>query len=103
MTGTLALSWGPYGGFYLHPRRVCLGWVALTYVRPEMDDLMEAYVQRDQMTDALASIRIYSEAGQDGTHKSWGEACGEDACLICLIEGTAAEAIAITTNQKGAE
>jgi hypothetical protein len=30
--GTLALSWGHFGGFYLHRTRACLGWVALTYV-----------------------------------------------------------------------
>lgn len=46
MTGTIALSWGPWGGFYVHPRRVCLGWVALTYVPDvEVDDLMAAYVK----------------------------------------------------------
>lgn len=49
MSGTLAISWGRYGGFYLnarHPRtalRVCLGWVALTYVGVEIDELMHAY------------------------------------------------------------
>lgn len=48
MRGTLALSWGPYGGFYLHRHRVCLGWLAVTYVRHEIDDLMEAYVERQE-------------------------------------------------------
>lgn len=44
MKGTLAISWGAYGGFYLHPRRICLGWVALTYCpKVEIDALMEAY------------------------------------------------------------
>lgn len=43
--GTLALSWGPYGGFYLHRHRVCLGWVALTLVpNVEVEDLMRAYI-----------------------------------------------------------
>jgi hypothetical protein len=43
--GTLTLSWGSYGGFYVHPRRVCLGWVALTLVpRVEIDDLMAGYL-----------------------------------------------------------
>jgi hypothetical protein len=43
--GTLALSWGEYGGFYLHPRRICLGHVALTYLpKVEIEDLMEAYL-----------------------------------------------------------
>jgi hypothetical protein len=48
--GTLALSWGPWGGFYVswHGRgamtnRLCLGWLALTYVALEIDDLMIAY------------------------------------------------------------
>lgn len=49
MSGTLALSWGAYGGFYLHPRRICLGWVALTLIpRVEIEDLMRAYVERPE-------------------------------------------------------
>jgi hypothetical protein len=51
--GTLALSWGRYGGFYLHPRRICLGWVAGTYVPVEIDDLMRAFA--DAMTVERAS------------------------------------------------
>lgn len=48
MKGTLAVSWGRYGGFYVtrSPRfcyRLCFGWVALTYVGIELDDLMRAY------------------------------------------------------------
>jgi hypothetical protein len=44
---TLSLSWGPSGGFYLHRHRVCLGRLALTFVPDvEIDDLMEAYVER---------------------------------------------------------
>jgi hypothetical protein len=43
--GTLALSWGEYGGFYLHPRRICLGRVALTYLpKVEIEDLMDTYI-----------------------------------------------------------
>jgi len=44
MSGTLAISWGRYGGFYLHRQRVCLGWMALTYINVELDDLMKTYV-----------------------------------------------------------
>lgn len=45
MSGTLALSWGRWGGFYLHRHRACLGWVAVTYTPVEIDDLMEGYTQ----------------------------------------------------------
>ena len=44
--GTLALSWGRYGGFYARRAycwRICLGVVALTYCPVEIDDLMAAY------------------------------------------------------------
>lgn len=44
--GTLALSWGRFGGFYVtlgYCPRICLGWVAITYVPIELDMLMEAY------------------------------------------------------------
>jgi hypothetical protein len=45
--GTLALSWGSWGGFYVHSgfcKRLCLGWVAITFCPVEVDDLMDAYV-----------------------------------------------------------
>jgi hypothetical protein len=44
MSGTLALSWGRYGGFYLHRYRVCIGWIALTWLPLDLDDILhEAY------------------------------------------------------------
>ena len=48
---TVALSVGPWGGFYLHRgffHRLCLGYVALTVVPVELDDLMEAYVNEER-------------------------------------------------------
>lgn len=44
--GTVAVSWGRFGGFYITRWRVCLGWVAITYVRVELDDLARAYVEQ---------------------------------------------------------
>jgi hypothetical protein len=49
MRFTVAVSAGPWGGFYVHRgffHRLCLGWVAITVVPVELDDLMEAYVAR---------------------------------------------------------
>jgi hypothetical protein len=54
--GTLALSWGPWGGFYLNPgysKRLCVGWLAITYVPVELDDMMEAYVSRPEMEKTI--------------------------------------------------
>ena len=55
--GTLALSWGPYGGFYVARNpvccRLCLGWLALTWVAVEIDDLMIAYANElDRQADS---------------------------------------------------
>lgn len=40
---SVVLSWGRWGGFYVHSGaitwRVCLGWVALTVCKFEIDDL----------------------------------------------------------------
>jgi hypothetical protein len=45
MKGTLALSWGAYGGWYACRHRICLGWVALTLVPDvEIEDMMRAYI-----------------------------------------------------------
>jgi hypothetical protein len=48
---TVALSDGPWGGFYVHRgffHRLCLGWLALTVVPVELDDLMEAYAKKEE-------------------------------------------------------
>ena len=50
-TGTVALSWGESGGFYVHRHRICLGRVALTYVPVEIDALMRAYSDETQFTE----------------------------------------------------
>lgn len=45
-SGTLALSWGAWGGFYVNRGfglRLCLGWLAITALPVDLDDLMEAY------------------------------------------------------------
>lgn len=42
-SGTLALSWGKFGGFYFHWRytkRICLGWLAITYIPDDLDNLL---------------------------------------------------------------
>lgn len=47
MKATLAVSWGPSGGFYLHRYRICLWRLAITYVPVEIDDLLDAYAARE--------------------------------------------------------
>jgi hypothetical protein len=42
--GTLALSWGSYGGFYVTRHRICLGRVAITLLpENEIEELMCGY------------------------------------------------------------
>jgi hypothetical protein len=108
MSGTLALSWGPSGGFYLHPRRICLGRVALTYVPNfEVDDMMEAVtsapdicMERDMWEafgktalDALRVCKAALDTAPDETHQKAGEACGIDACALCWAQGTVEAAL----------
>lgn len=41
--GTISLSWGKYGGFYLkkgYTTRICLGWVAITYFPEDLDNIL---------------------------------------------------------------
>jgi len=43
-SGTLAISWGKYGGFYWHwkyTKRLCLGWIAFTYLPNDLDNLLK--------------------------------------------------------------
>jgi hypothetical protein len=41
--GTLSVSWGRWAGFYWHRGyclRLCLGWIALTYLPRDLDNLL---------------------------------------------------------------
>lgn len=41
---TLALSIGKWGGFYLHrghTLRLCLGWIAVTFIPRDLDELLQ--------------------------------------------------------------
>lgn len=51
--GTLAVSWGKPGGWYIARGRICLGRLALTYVpRVEIDKMMRAYANaQDPLVD----------------------------------------------------
>lgn len=54
MSGTLTLSWGCYGGFYAsrYPAtrlgssyaRICMGWVALTWMPLDLDDILRDHL-----------------------------------------------------------
>jgi len=44
MKGTISISWGEYGGFYFNngfTKRICLGWIAFTYLPIEIDDILD--------------------------------------------------------------
>lgn len=61
MSGTLALSWGRYGGFYAHRYRLCFGWLALTWLPLDLDDVLheaypEVFTQAATGEDAQATI-----------------------------------------------
>lgn len=48
---TIAVTWGPWGGVWTYGKRglcwrVCLGFVALTYVPAEMTQILEAWLDR---------------------------------------------------------
>jgi hypothetical protein len=68
--GTLSLSWGPYGGFYVTRVRICLGFVAITLIRNyEIEDMMEALVgafeaeqKRQPLDDLLSSCKQWRQA-----------------------------------------
>lgn len=52
MIRTIAISWGRYGGFYLHRNRVCLGWVAVTWLPWEIDDIKSAAARDEERKPA---------------------------------------------------
>ena len=43
---TLALTIGKYGGFYIYcdyTLRICLGWIALTFILRDLDEILLDY------------------------------------------------------------
>jgi len=52
---TIALSFGPWGGFYLERGeiswRLCLGWIALTLLFEDLDVWLERYVDLSECHD----------------------------------------------------
>lgn len=57
--GTLALSWGPAGGFYTHRggcKRVCIGKIAITLLPVELDEMMEAYVEHREAGETATRV-----------------------------------------------
>jgi hypothetical protein len=95
-SGTLALSWGRYGGFYLHRHCICLGWVALTYVpQVEIDALLEAYLiaRADEEEAREDWERLKANCRHD--RPAWN--VGEDRfyCTSCGTRGENGSAVAI--------
>lgn len=39
--GTFMISWGRYGGFYFKNHRLCLGWIAFTYLNDDIDNIFD--------------------------------------------------------------
>lgn len=52
--GTLAISWGKYGGFYYHHSymtKLCLGWIAFTYIPLEIDKVLNTLILYEHKRD----------------------------------------------------
>lgn len=64
---TLAVTWGRWGGFYRLGRRglwrVCIGWIAVTYIRDEFAAVLRAYADRLDSDEALGKSTGESAAG----------------------------------------
>jgi len=50
MKGSLIFSWGKYGGFYYKKgkssTRICLGYIAITYMPEDIDDVFKRLLQK---------------------------------------------------------
>jgi hypothetical protein len=49
--------------------------------------------EADALAETLERLRRYLAPLDDGSHQRLGEACGLDACVICLSEGLIAETL----------
>jgi hypothetical protein len=51
MKGTFSISWGKYGGWYIllrYTKRICLGWVAITYFPFDIDEKLNELLKNQQ-------------------------------------------------------
>jgi hypothetical protein len=83
---TLAFSFGPWGGFYLHTGytfRICLGWVAITFLPVDFDYLLEISMLDPAIITALYRVAdcaaaitetAYHDDTEDPTRRTIGEA-----------------------------
>ena len=49
MKGTINITVGNYGGFYFvnsYTKRICLGFIALTYYPFDMDELLQEFFKK---------------------------------------------------------
>lgn len=45
---TIMLVVGSYGGFYICKWRICLGWVALSFLGVDLEKCLENIIRREQ-------------------------------------------------------
>jgi len=87
--GTLALSWGACGGFYVHRHRVCVGWVAITFVPGvEVDEMMRGYLDCEDIIDVLGASRYGVEGGFENVQAGVAELFGTRLadCVEYIVE-----------------
>jgi hypothetical protein len=62
--GSFVISWGRYGGFYKRfgfMKRVCLGWLAITYVPIDFDDILRSYVDHlPSLTEISSNLQPHT-------------------------------------------
>lgn len=61
-------------------------------------ELAELRERVDRLTETMRGIHTWTRLREGENHRRYGEACGEDVCMICLIESTAEGVL-----QNGAE
>jgi hypothetical protein len=76
--------------YYMRAAEVCVSAYLAT---PAQLSASAPEAEIERLREALRSLRIYLKPNADGTHAAIGEACGVDACIVCLAEHTIADAL----------
>ncbi len=50
---TVMVSVGEWGGVYLHSNRLCVGWLAITFIAEDIDKLLNMLVFQNRLTLSL--------------------------------------------------
>jgi hypothetical protein len=85
-----------YGDDVLHKALDAIGWPTSTLEEPSKSAGLYAAIKAERLNLALVELWTYLRLEPGQNHTAFGAACGIDACILCLAEAKAKEALQLS-------